>query len=458
MQIEFKANKMDKKKVNKKVNKKINKKVNKKINRKVNKKCKPKLLAPAGNFIALRAALDAGADEIYFGVKGFNMRAGAQNFTVSDMKKVVGLCHDRGAKAYLALNIILYESEMKKADKVIDFAKKAGVDAIIAWDMSVIEKARSKGIDVHLSTQASISNYEALESYKKRAPKLKRVILARECLLDDIKKIIAKIKKNKLDIEIETFVHGAMCVSVSGRCFLSQEMFCKSANRGECLQPCRRNYKTYVLKDPEEGHELLMGEDYVMSPKDLCTLPFIEKLIDSGISCLKIEGRNRNPEYVAVVVSCYRTIIDYYWDYKARIKKNGSERKQYEVLKRGLVQKLKSVYHRGFSSGFFMGKPIKEWSQIYGSKATEYKQYVGKVVNYYSKIGVAEIKAESYPANLGDKIIFLGPTTGVVTQKLNEIMDSRGSLKAVKKGMTVTIKTVGKVRKNDLMYKVVNRK
>jgi len=358
---------------------------------------KPKILAPVGNFLSLRAALDAGCDEIYFGVKGLNMRAGARNFTVSDLKKIGKLCKGAGVRAFLAINTIVYESELKKVDKILSAAKKAGVDAVIAWDMAVIERAVKLGFEIHLSTQASISNYDALESYKKKIKRLKRVVLARECSLKDVVGIIKKIKKNKLGVEIETFIHGAMCASVSGRCFLSQELFNKSANRGECLQPCRRNYKTYLLKDPEEGHELLLGEDFVMSPNDLCTMEFIEQLIDAGIVSFKIEGRNRNPEYVSTVVSCYRTVIDYYEDYKGKIKKSKKEREEYESLKKGLLKKLENVYYRGFSSGFFMAKPVNEWSGVYGSKAKEFKQYVGKVTNYYLKIDVAEVKVESYP-------------------------------------------------------------
>ena len=418
---------------------------------------KPKILAPVGDFLSLRAALDSGCDEIYFGVKGLNMRAGARNFTVSDLKKIGKLCKESKVRAFLAINTIVYESEMKKVDKILSAAKKAGIDAVIGWDMAVIERAVKLGFEIHLSTQASISNYDALESYKKRIKKLKRVVLARECSLEDIVGIIKKIKKNKLGVEVETFIHGAMCASVSGRCFLSQELFNKSANRGECLQPCRRNYKTYLLKDPEEGHELLLGEDFVMSPNDLCTMDFIEQLIDAGIVSFKIEGRNRNPEYVSTVVSCYRTVIDYYADYKGKIKKSKKERVEYESLKKGLLKRLENVYYRGFSSGFFMGKPVNEWSGVYGSKAKEFKQYVGKVVNYYLKIGVAEIKVESYPVKKGEDIMFIGPTTGVIRQKLAGMQGEKGEIGNAKKGMIVTVKIKEKVRKNDLMYKIVKR-
>jgi U32 family peptidase len=416
---------------------------------------KPNILAPVGNFISLKTAINAGCDEIYFGIKGFNMRAGAQNFLLKDIIKIVKLCHDNKVKAFLALNTIIYENELKKLDLILRSAKKAGVDAIIAWDMAVVEKANLWGFDIHLSTQSSISNYESLKSYKKKIKNLKRVVLARECSLVDIKKIALKIKKDKLDVGLEIFVHGAMCVSVSGRCFMSQEVFNKSANRGECLQPCRRKY---LVKDCEENNEFIIGEDYVMSPNDLCTMPFIEKLIDSGVESFKIEGRNRNPEYVSTVVSCYKTIVDYYMQYKFKIKRNNIEKKDFNDLKKQLVNRLKSVYYRGFSSGFFMGKPIREWSKIYGSKSKEYKQYVGKVINYYTKISVCEVKVESYPVKVGDNIIFMGPTTGLERQTIEEIHNISGKIIKAKKGDLITIKTNKKIRKNDLLYKVVFRK
>lgn len=406
---------------------------------------KPKLLAPAGDFISLKAAIDAGADEIYFGIKGLNMRAGAKNFEVKDFGKIFKICHENHVKTLLALNTIIYENEMKKVEALIVNAKRIGVDAIICWDFSVIELCKKHNVKVHISTQASLSNYSAIKSLKKNYPNVERIVLARECTLEDISDIIKKIKKDNLKIQIEVFIHGAMCVSESGRCFMSQELFGKSANRGECLQPCRRNYEVY-LEDPEEGHGLLLGKDYVMSPKDLCAMPIIDKIIDSGVSALKIEGRNRNPEYVHTVVSAYRKVIDEY-----------SRGKDITELKKSLLQELKKVYNRGFSTGFFLGKPINEWTKEYGSSSIETKEYIGKVMNYYAKVSVAEILIESGSLKENDDIMVQGITTGILKQKAKEIMiNDKKVLKAEKKD-SITIKVNSEVRKNDQVYKIKKR-
>lgn len=412
----------------------------------MSKSDKPRILAPSGDFIALRAAIDAGADEVYFGIKGLNMRAGARNFEEKDLKKISELCHKSNVKALLALNTIIYEDEQSKAESLIKKAKQAGIDAIICWDFSIIELCKKYGMKVHISTQASISNYSAVNALKKNYPNVERIVLARECTLEHIKEIISKIKKDKLDVQIEVFIHGAMCVSESGRCFMSQELFGKSANRGECLQPCRRNYEVY-LKDPEEGHGLILGKDYVMSPKDLCALPIIDKIIDSGVAALKIEGRNRNPEYVHTVTSVYRKIIDEYYAGKDVTK-----------LKKSLLEELNTVYNRGFSTGFYLGKPMNEWTKEYGSSSTKSKAYVGKVMNYYKKVGVAEVLIESSPLLDNDEILIQGVTTGLIRQIAKDIMfEDKKVLKADKK-QTVTFKVSKKVRKNDQVYRVVNRK
>jgi U32 family peptidase len=398
---------------------------------------KPKLLAPAGDFTSLKAVIDAGCDEVYFGIKDLNMRAGAKNFSLPEIKKAVRICHLNNVQAHLAINTIIYEKELKKTEKIIAYAKKAGIDAVICWDMAIIRLCMKYNIEVHLSTQASVSNYEALKFYKKNIPQLKRVILARECSLEDIKKIIGRIKKDRLGVEIEVFIHGAMCVSVSGRCFLSQDVFGKSANRGECLQPCRRQY---IISDAEENHGFVLGEDYILSPKDLCVMPFIDKLIKAGIHAFKIEGRNRSPEYAGTVVSCYRQAID---------------SKDLDSIKSKLVQEMKKVYNRGFSSGFFLGKPIAEWSKAYGSKATERKTYIGRVLNYYSRIHVAEVKIESGALSKGDKIMFQGPTTGVIKQIAEEMQLKGAIVKRAEKKSIIGIKVKGKARKNDKLYKIV---
>jgi len=262
------------------------------------------LIAPAGNWPMLRAAIDAGADAVYLGTKSLNMRVTAGNFELSELKKAVSECHKKKVKAYLTLNTIVYQTEIESVRKIITGAKKAKVDAIIAWDFAVINEAKKAGLEVHLSTQAGVANFESAKFYSKLG--VKRIVFARELSLEQIKSIILGIKKEGLNLETEVFVHGAMCVSISGRCFLSQEIFKKSANRGECLHPCRRPYK--VINE-DTGNELRLGNNFILSPKDLCVLPFIGGLIDAGIDSFKIEGRNKSPEYAQVVVKCYKEAI-----------------------------------------------------------------------------------------------------------------------------------------------------
>jgi len=396
---------------------------------------KPEILAPVGNLVMLKAAIDAGADAIYFGVKGFNMRASARNFELNQIKNVVDKCHESDVKAYLALNIIIYDDELEKVDETIKLAKKAGVDAVICWDLSIVNACKKHGLEFHISTQASISNFESLKFYHSIGAS--RVVLARECTIDQIKDIKRKIEEEKLDVEIEAFVHGAMCVSISGRCFLSQFMFCKSANRGECLQPCRRSY---MLIDKETGDELKVGNDYILSPKDMCTLPIIEKLIEAGIDSFKIEGRMRSEEYVKEVVSAYRNAVDSYPN----------------ILKDKLLDKVSKVYNRGFSEGFYMGKPINEWTDEYGSKATTKKVYLGKVKNYFEKIGAFEMKLESDILKIGDVVMVQGPTTGVVENKINSIQLNGENSDSAKRNNRIGIKYSHKVRPNDKVFKIEN--
>ncbi len=272
------------------------------------KTTKPELLSPVQDFVSLRTAINSGADAVYFGIRELNLRLGAKNFALKDTKKVIGLCHRNNVKAYFTLNTIIYDEEINKIKKILKKLKKEGIDAIITWDFSVVNECEKLNLPIHFSTQASISNFETILYLKNKIKNLKRINLARELTLNQIKEIIKRIKDNKkIKVEIETFIHGAMCVSISGRCFLSQEIFNKSANRGECLQPCRRKY---LIKDVEENHEFELGEDYIISPKDLCTIEIIDKLIEAGICAFKIEGRNRSPEYVKVVTECYREAID----------------------------------------------------------------------------------------------------------------------------------------------------
>lgn len=402
---------------------------------------KPEILAPVGSEVSLQAAIDAGADAVYFGTKELNMRITANNFDISELKKVVEKCHKNKVKAYLTINTIVYDEETHLVKKIVSEAKKAKVDAIICWDQSVINEALKQKIEVHLSTQAGVSNFEAVKYYSKLG--IKRIVLARECTLKQIKDIKDKIRKSKLDVEIETFIHGAMCVSVSGRCFMSQFLFCKSANRGDCLQPCRREYD---VVDKETGDVMTIGNNYVLSPKDMSTIMFVDKLIEAGIDSFKIEGRVKPPEYVKTVVSTYREAVDAYF-----------EGRYTKKLAEELEEKLKTVFNRGFSKGFFMGELIDEFTDAYGGKATLQKDYVGVIRNYYAKVGVAEVKVESTPFKVGDIIMIQGPTTGVVEEKIESIQVNHKDVDVADKKKSVAIRYSHKVRVNDKVF-VIKKK
>ena len=406
----------------------------------MNKIKKPELLAPVQDYTSLKTAIDNGADAVFFGIKGFNMRAGAKNFIIKDLPKIVKIAHKNNVKTYVTVNIIIYENEVSKLENLLKNIKKAGVDAVICWDFAVIQIAKKFGIEVHISTQASIANAESAEFYRKIGAK--RVVLARECSLEQIKEI-----KKHTKAEIEIFIHGAMCVSMSGRCFMSQFLYGKSANRGECMQPCR---KKYLIKQVDGDKELELGEDYVMSPKDLCTIDFIEKILDVGVDCLKIEGRNRSPEYVAIVTKSYRTIIDFICSNSKRDKKF---KVQLAKLKDDLSLKLETVYHRGSSTGFFLGKPINEWTKTPGSQATQKKVYIGKVLNYFRKIGVAEIILHgNINLKVGDEVFFQGPTTGIIEEKIVSIEKDHKQIGVAKKGEIVAVNSRILLRKNDEIY------
>ncbi len=398
---------------------------------KITKKSKSsyELLAPAGSFASLAAAVNAGADAVYFGLKEApNMRATAKNFSIEDLPEVRKICSRKKVKMYLTLNTIIYDAEIERISKIIKQAGKY-IDAVICWDLGVIEICRKNKIPFHVSTQASVANANSAKFYKKLGAE--RVILARELNLEQIKEI-SKI------IDVEVFVHGAMCVSVSGRCFTSQFLFGKSANRGECLQPCRR---AYIVKD-EEGNELKLENNTVMSAKDLCLLPFIEKLKEAGVKAFKIEGRNREPEYVDMVVSVYRKALD----------KNLSE----SEIRLG-IKELSRVYNKGFSSGFLFGAPSsKAFSKAQNSSSTQKKLFVGKVLHYYPRAGVAAIKLNTGKLQIGDTILIIGDKTGIVRARIERIEINSKPLKEAVKGQEVGIKTP-LVRKNDSVYLVVGK-
>ena len=389
----------------------------------------------------LVTAIKAGADAVYFGLKEFSMRKNARNFTIKDLDRIEKICKPRGIKKYLTLNIIIYDDEIKKIDKILRKIKNK-VDAVICWDLSVIQLCRKHKIPFHVSTQASVANTKAAEFYKKLGAE--RIVLARELNLKQIKKILKSV-------DVEVFIHGAMCVSVSGRCFMSQFLFNKSANRGECIQPCRRSYIVkssepvqassvkYIIRDKQEGYELKVENNKIMSAKDLCALPFIEKLKKAGIKSFKIEGRNRDPRYVDIVVREYRKALD--------------KKLTNQEIKQG-IEELKKVYNRGFSSGFYLGLPISDdFAKVEHSAATEKKHFIGKVTHYFPKIQVATIKLVS-DLKIGDKLIIIGKTTGLEKTKVQRLEIKNKPIKRARKSQEVGLK-IPNVRKNDEVYKII---
>jgi len=395
---------------------------------------KPELMAPAGDWTMLITAVSAGADAIYFGVDKLNMRIKAQNFTLKDLPKISRFCKKHKVKSYLTLNTIVYEEEIKELKKIIDCAKKSGIDRVICWDFAVAQLCKKKKMPFCISTQASISNSLSAEFFKSLGAV--RIVLARECSLEEIKKIRKKTK-----LELEAFIHGAMCISVSGRCFLSHHLFGKSANRGECIQPCRREFEVY---DPSIDKSMIVGEDYVLSPNDLCTIEFIDKLIEAGIDSFKIEGRKRSPEYVATTVSVYRRAIDLYYEGELTAEK-----------KKEFLAELETVYNRGFSSGFYFDVPSsEEYADIYGSKATTRKVFVGKVLNYFKEPKVAHILLETGLIKVGDKILIIGESTGVLEIEIGNMKVNDEKKSIAKKSDEITLQIPSLVRRNDRVYLV----
>lgn len=393
------------------------------------------LLSPVGNWSMLIATKQAGADAVYFGIKGFNMRAAAQNFSLEELPEIIKFCHDNNLKAYCTINIIIYEQELEKIDQYLQILKQANIDAVICWDFAVIQKCRELGLEIHLSTQASVSNSEAAKLYQSLG--VKRIVLARECSLEDIQDI-----KNKTNLELETFIHGARCISLSGRCFMSQELFQKSANRGECLQSCRREYTVF----DDEGKQMKMENNFIMSAKDLCTLPILDQLVKLNINCFKIEGRSRPADYVFKVTRAYRQALD-------AINTNTFTKE----LQHTLMQQLQEVYNKEYSTGFFVDYPYHERCNLYGSKSTIEKVLLGKVSNFYPKPSVVEFKLDNTNFKLGDKLAFLGPTTGYVEYTPTEIHTDNSLTTEAKQGEIITLKLSQKVRINDQVYLLKSR-
>ena len=404
------------------------------------------LMSPAGDFESVHAAIQGGADAVYFGVGKLNMRSGsAKNFTIEDLPKITDICTAAGIKSYLTLNIVMYDGELEAIDNLIARAKDAGISAIIAADPAVFQLVQKHQIPIHISTQANISNIESVKFYAQFADVM---VLARELSIDQMSAICTAIEKEQITgpggelIRIEVFIHGALCMAISGKCYLSLHESNKSANRGACRQLCRKGYE---VTDVDSGKKLNVDHEYIMSPKDLNTLPFIDKIISAGVKILKIEGRGRSPEYVKTVTRSYHEAL-------VAIEENKFD----EEFIQSSETKLEQVFNRGFWDGYYLGRKLGEWSGKYGSSATKRKVYLGKGMNYFSKIGVAEFLIESQSLSIGDEILITGPTTGVVESKVEEIRVDLKNVKATVKGEYCSIPIPTKIRRADKLYKIVD--
>ncbi len=408
------------------------------------------IMAPVGCYESLQAAIQSGANSIYFGIEGLNMRARSSvNFTIDDLHNIAQICNENGLKSYLTVNTIIYDNDMELMRKIVDAARDTGISAIIASDVAAMTYARSVGVEVHLSTQLNISNVEALRFYAQFADV---VVLARELNMDQVAHIYRAIQEENIvgpagkPIRIEMFCHGALCMAVSGKCYLSLHQMNHSANRGGCMQICRRSYD---VTDRETGEELTVENQYIMSPKDLKTIHFLNKLIESGVRVFKIEGRARGPEYVSRVVSCYSEAIDAY------LNDSFTDERIDEWNNR-----LATVFNRGFWNGYYLGQRLGEWSKNYGSSATKRKEYIGKGIKYFSNLGVAEFLLESGELSVGDEILITGPTTGAIFVTIEEIRVALKPVEKAVKGQHFSIKIEQKIRPSDKLYKWVdtNRK
>ena len=406
------------------------------------------IMAPAGNFECLRAAIQGGADSVYFGVGHLNMRShSANNFQPEDLSEVVRICREAGVKSYMTLNIVLYQEDLEPMRKALDAALAAGVDAIIASDMAAISYCRKIGLEVHISTQLSISNVESLRFYSQFADV---VVLARELNLDQVKEIYETVVRENIcgpsgkPVRIEMFAHGALCMAISGKCYLSLHTYGASANRGACYQICRRGYE---VTDLETGNKLNIDNKYIMSPKDLCTIDFMDRIIESGVRVFKIEGRARSAEYVKRCASCYRRAADAVCD--------GTYSPE---LAASLKEELSEVFNRGFWDGYYQGAYLGQWSDVYGSQATLKKVYCGKVTNWFDRIGVVEIAVESAPLHMGDRAMAIGATTGVVEFSVEDMRVNLKSADMAGKGVRCSVAVdpslcpEGRLRRGDKIY------
>lgn len=404
------------------------------------------IMAPVGSRDSLTAAIQAGADSVYFGIEHLNMRAHSANtFSIGDLREIAQICGEHGVKSYLTVNTIIYEGDIVMMHRIVDAAKEAGISAVIAADVAVLQYCNSIGVEVHLSTQLNISNSEALKFYARFADV---VVLARELNLEQVEEIHRIIVEENICgpsgnlIRIEMFCHGALCMAISGKCYLSLHQLGRSANRGECMQVCRRGY---IVKDRESDIELEVDNKYIMSPKDLKTIRFMDRMMKAGVRVFKIEGRARGPEYVSTVVTCYKEALD------ACLDGSFTEEKMEQWDKR-----LATVFNRGFWDGYYLGRKLGEWSNIYGSQATEKKVYIGRGIKYFSKLGVGEFYIEAGELHVGDKLLVTGPTTGAMYLTLEEARVDLGAVDVVPKGVYVSFKVPGKVRPADKLYKIVS--
>ncbi|MCF8366918.1 MAG: U32 family peptidase [Bacteroidales bacterium] len=402
------------------------------------------IMAPVGSYESLMAAIQGGANSVYFGIGKLNMRSrSSKNFTIQDLEKITGICQENNIRSYITLNTIVYDSELGEMKEIVNAAKSNNISAIIASDQSVIQYARSVGVEVHMSTQTNITNIEAVKFWANFADVM---VTARELSIQQVAEITAQIEKDQVKgpsgnlVQIEVFAHGALCMAVSGKCYLSLDTMNSSANRGACLQVCRRGYK---VTDIDSEIELEIDNEYIMSPKDLKTLDFIDKILNAGVRVLKIEGRGRSADYVKTVSSVYRQAVDAYF---------AGAFTQENIYKWN--ERLATVYNRGFWDGYYMGKKLGEWTEEYGSAATKRKEYIGKVTNYFTKIGVAEIKMETKELSVGDEIQINGPSTGVYEAVISEIRVDERSVEKTVKGELCSIATTELVRRMDKVFRV----
>lgn len=406
------------------------------------------IMAPVGSWESLQAAVQGGADSVYFGIDKLNMRSQSTvNFTFDDLEKITTICREAGIKTYITVNAVLYDQDIPVMHEVINAAKYYQVDAVIASDIAAIQYARSIGVEVHISTQLNVSNFEAVKFFAQFADV---IVLARELSLLQVARISKAIEKENIKgpsgklVRLEMFVHGALCMAISGKCYLSLHEYNRSANRGSCLQLCRRSY---LVEDKETGFELEVDNQYIMSPKDLCTIDFFNLMVEAGLTVFKIEGRARSAEYVKTVTQCYREALESCLDNTFSAEKVANWKAN-----------LSTVFNRGFWDGYYLGRKLGEWSNVYGSKATKKKVYIGKGMNYFSNLKVAEFLNEAGSLNVGDEIIITGPTTGIIETKVAEIRVDLTSVNITKKGERFSIPVEHAIRRSDKLYKIVEVK